>query len=52
MLDSGVIEISDEELFEFFEYTQVPIEIEKISLDYFETIVFDLCKKLFDTLRT
>ncbi|GMO47094.1 MAG: hypothetical protein Ta2B_29020 [Termitinemataceae bacterium] len=46
VLDTGVIEIPDEELFEFFEYTQVPVEIEKISLDHFETVVFDMCKKL------
>ncbi|GHV81406.1 hypothetical protein AGMMS49944_31970 [Spirochaetia bacterium] len=48
MLDTGVIEIPDEELFEFFEFTQVPVEIEKISLDHFEAVVFDMCQKLLN----
>jgi hypothetical protein len=46
VLDTGVIEINDEELFEFFDYTQVPVEAEKISLDYFKSVVLDMCKKL------
>ncbi|GHV77235.1 hypothetical protein AGMMS49942_20560 [Spirochaetia bacterium] len=48
VLDTGVIEIADEELFEFFEFTQVPVEIEKISLDHFEAVVFDMCQKLLN----
>jgi hypothetical protein len=44
VLDTGLFEISDEELFEFFDYTQVPIEVMKISLDYFKSLVLDLCK--------
>jgi hypothetical protein len=48
VLDTGVIEISDEELFEFFDFTQVPVEIEKISLDHFESLVFDMCRKLLN----
>jgi hypothetical protein len=39
LLDTGVFEITDEELFEFYEYTQVPIEVEKITLDHFKSIV-------------
>lgn len=46
VLDTGVIEISDEELFEFFDYTQIPVEVEKISLDHFKSVVLDMCKKL------
>ncbi|GHV83473.1 hypothetical protein AGMMS50212_08130 [Spirochaetia bacterium] len=48
VLDTGVIEIPDEELFEFFEFTQVPVEVEKISLDHFEAVVFDMCQKLLN----
>jgi hypothetical protein len=43
VLDTGVFEISEEELFEFFEYTQVPVEVMKISLDHFKAIIKDLC---------
>jgi hypothetical protein len=42
VLDTGVFEIADEELFEFFEYTQVPVEVEKISLDHFKSVVKSL----------
>lgn len=42
LLDTGVYEIADEELFDFFEYTQVPIEVEKITLDHFKSVVKDL----------
>jgi hypothetical protein len=46
VLDSGIYEISDEELIEFFEYTQVPVDVEPITLDYFKNIVLGLCGKL------
>jgi hypothetical protein len=36
ILDTGVSEFSDEDLLEFFEYTQVPIEIEKVGLAVFK----------------
>jgi hypothetical protein len=45
VLDTGIFEISEEDLFEFFEYTQVPIEVMKISLDHFKGIIKDLCVK-------
>jgi len=44
VLDSGCAEISDEELFEFFEYTQTPVEIESIDLAYFTDRVISLCE--------
>jgi hypothetical protein len=44
VLDTGIFEITDEELFEFFEYTQIPVEVMKISTDYFKSLVLDLCK--------
>ena len=44
VLDTGIFTISDEELFEFFEYTQVPVELMPISLHYFKSLVLELCK--------
>jgi hypothetical protein len=45
VLDTGVFEISDEDLFEFFDFTQIPVEVMQISLDYFKSVLTDLCKK-------
>jgi hypothetical protein len=46
VLDCGLFEIADEELFEFFEFTQVPVEVFPITLDYFRSVVMDMCRKL------
>jgi hypothetical protein len=43
VLNTGIFEIADEDLFEFFEYTQVPVEILKIDLDHFKSIIKGLC---------
>jgi hypothetical protein len=45
VLDTGVFEISDEDLFEFFDFVQIPVEVMKISLDHFKSLVLDLCRK-------
>jgi hypothetical protein len=45
VLDTGIFEISDEELFEFFEFTQTPVEVMRTSLDYFKSVVLDMCKR-------
>jgi len=45
ILDSGVAELSVEEIFEFFDFAQVPVEPMKISLDYFKSVVLDLCRR-------
>jgi hypothetical protein len=45
ILDTGCRRLSDEELFEIFEYTQLPIEVEVISTDFFKTTVLELCKQ-------
>jgi hypothetical protein len=45
VLDSGSHDISEEELFEFFDYIQVPIDIEPITLDYFRKLVADICRR-------
>jgi hypothetical protein len=44
MLDDGCVEISDEELLDFFDYIQIPIEIMKVSLNYFKENLINLCK--------
>jgi hypothetical protein len=45
VLDTGVFEISDEDLFEFFDFCQVPVETMKISLDQFKSVILDLCRR-------
>jgi hypothetical protein len=45
VLDTGVFEISDEDLFEFFEFCQVPVEVMNISLDYLKSTLIDLCAR-------
>jgi hypothetical protein len=45
-LDSDSDMISDEDMLEFFDYIQVPIEIEKISLDHFKETVLKICKNM------
>ena len=34
VLDSGVYEIRDEDLLDFFDYAQVPIDVEPIDLEH------------------
>jgi hypothetical protein len=46
MLDYGGNLISDEELLEFFDYMQIPIETIEISLDYFTNKIINLCKNI------
>jgi hypothetical protein len=46
VLDCGLFEITDEALFDFFEFTQVPIEVEPITLDYFKGVILDLCREI------
>jgi hypothetical protein len=48
VLDCGLFPIADEELFEFFEFTQVPVEVLPITLDYFKETVLGICKGLKD----
>jgi hypothetical protein len=48
LLDTGVSEISDEDLLEFFEYTQVPIEIEKVDLAVFKENVVKAIEQALD----
>jgi hypothetical protein len=46
VLDCGLFEITDEALFDFFEFTQVPVEVMPISLGYFKGVVLGICRKL------
>jgi len=34
LIDTGLSQVNDEELLEFFEYTQVPVEIYPADLDH------------------
>lgn len=45
LLDTGVSQFSDEDLLEFFEYTQVPIEIEPVDLTVFKKHVAEAVQK-------
>lgn len=44
LLDTGINPLSDEEMLEFYDLTQVPIEIQQIRLDYFRTKVADVLR--------
>ena len=46
LLDSGAVDYTEEEIFDFYEFTQTEIEIEPITLDYFKQNVIKLCMKL------
>ncbi|MDR1301763.1 MAG: hypothetical protein LBK43_04745 [Treponema sp.] len=43
-LDGGTQVISDEDIIEFFNFANVPIEIKRITLDNFRDRVIKLCK--------
>ncbi|GHV84185.1 hypothetical protein AGMMS50212_15250 [Spirochaetia bacterium] len=45
ILDTGCVTLSEEDIFEIFDYIQLPIEVEKITLDYFKNMIFELCVK-------
>lgn len=44
LLDTGVSEFKDEDILEFYEYTQVPIEIESVELVVFKEHVAETLK--------
>jgi hypothetical protein len=48
LLDTGVSEFNDEGILEFFEYTQVPIEIESVDLAVFKENVSGALKKALE----
>ena len=53
LLDTGIMEINEDDLLEFFEYTQVPIEIEAIDLAEFKGhIVQSIAEALPEPLFT
>lgn len=45
LLDSGITPVDDEKILEFFDYTQVPVEILPIDLEYFRREVEKLLKE-------
>ena len=44
VLDAGCVEIDEETLFAFFDYTQTPVEVEPIDLTYFKDAVRNLIR--------
>ena len=44
LLDTGLREFSDEEILEFFEYTQVPVEIYPVTLDHFKEKLWEIAE--------
>jgi len=44
LLDTGIEPLSEELILDFFELTQVPIEILPVSLDHFKTVVRQLLR--------
>jgi hypothetical protein len=50
-LDCGTNLVSDEEILDFFDFANLPIETEKITLDNFKEIIIKLCGKLLESLK-
>ncbi len=45
LLDTGVAPLNDDELLEFFDYTQVPIEIESVDLSLFQNNITEALRR-------
>ncbi|GAW93466.1 DUF1638 domain-containing protein [Calderihabitans maritimus] len=45
LLDTGVCEFKDEQILEFFEYTQVPIEVKNVDLKIFKETIIEAIQK-------
>jgi hypothetical protein len=48
MLDTGENLISDEEMLEFYDFMQVPVETIEISLDHFKNKLTNLCVNILE----
>ena len=44
LMDTGIIPLSEEEILEFYDLTQVRIEIQQINLDYFKANLIELLR--------
>lgn len=42
VLNTGINPLTDEEILEYYELTQVPIEIKQVSLDHFQSKVIEV----------
>ncbi len=42
VLDPGLVPLTDEEILEFFDLVQVPVEVEPLSLDHFHRVLMQL----------
>ncbi|MHC6203308.1 DUF1638 domain-containing protein [Breznakiellaceae bacterium SP9] len=52
LLDSGCAPCTEEDLFELFEYIGLPIEVEPITLDYFQANVLEVCRRCYSQPMT
>ena len=43
--DTGVIEITDDMIFELYEKIQVPVEVEQVDINIFENLIIDAIKE-------
>ncbi len=44
VLDTGINPLSDDEILEFYDLTQVPIEIQQVSIEHFRSKVIELLR--------
>jgi hypothetical protein len=42
VLDAGIDPLRDEEILEFFDLAQVPVDVEALDLEHFQTVLKDL----------
>lgn len=43
--DTGVIEITDDMIFELYEKIQVPVEVEPVDINIFENLIMDAIQR-------
>ena len=43
--DTGVIEITDDMIFELYEKIQVPVEVEPVDINIFENLIIDAIQR-------
>jgi len=48
LLDPGIVPINDEEILNFYDLVQVPIEIECVELTYFHNLIGQILQKAIE----
>ena len=43
--DTGVVEITDDMIFELYEKIQVPVEVEPVDINIFENLIIDAIQR-------